>query len=64
MFTTSLTIIVQVAIIDSMFIINTRLLRQTKTFLEYVHFLFNQFILQNYKAGTSEVHLIFDLVYS
>ena len=28
-----------------------------------LHFLFNQFILQHYKAGTSEVHLIFDKVY-
>ena len=62
-FTTSLTIIPQAAIIDAMFIINTRPLRQTKTFLEYAHFLFNQFILQHYKAGTSEVHLIFDKVY-
>ena len=61
-FTTSSTIIPQVAIIDAMFIINTRPLRQTKTFLEYAHFLFNQFILQHYKAGTSEVHLIFDKV--
>jgi len=47
-------------IVDAMFLLNTRPLRQTKTFSEYAIFLFNQFILQHFKAGTSEVHLIFD----
>ena len=61
-FTTSLTTIPEVAIIDAMFIINTRPLHQTKTFFEYAHILFNRYILQHYQAGTSEVHLIFNKV--
>jgi len=47
-------------IVDAMFILNTRPLRQTKTFSEYAIFLFNQIISQHFKAGTSEVYLIFD----
>ena len=61
-FTSTLPITPQVAIIDAMFIINTRPLRQTKTFLEYAHFLYNQFVLKHYKSGILEVHLIFDKV--
>ena len=50
----------QTAIIDAMFIINTRPLRRTTTISEYVKLLFNQHILEHFKIGTSEVHVIFD----
>jgi len=50
----------QAVIIDAMFLINTTLLRRTKTISEYAKFLFNQFVLEHYKAGTKEVYLIFD----
>ena len=49
-----------VVIIDAMFTINTKPLRQTKTFTQYTQFLFNQFVLKHFKAGTLEVHLVFD----
>ena len=59
-FTYCLPLFPQVVIIDVMFIINTRPLRQTKTILDYTKLLFNQFILPHYKANFNEVHLIFD----
>ena len=43
-----------------MFLINIRLLRRTKTIKDYVFLLFNQVVVQYYKAGTNEIHLIFD----
>ena len=59
-FTSHLPFVPQVAIIDAMFMLNTRPLRQTKTLSDYTKFLFNQFALQHYKTGVNEVHLIFD----
>lgn len=50
----------QVAIIDAMFIVNTRPLRRTKTVAEYAHLLFDRFALEHFKGGVKEVHLIFD----
>ena len=50
----------QVTIIDAMFLINIRPLRRTKTITEYTSLLFHQAVVQYYKAGTDEVHLIFD----
>ena len=50
----------QVVLIDAMFLINTRPLRRTKTILEYTILLFNQVVVQYFKAGANEVHLIFD----
>jgi len=50
----------QVVIIDAMFTINTRPLRQTKTIADYFKLLFNQFLLPHYKSGVNEVHLLFD----
>ena len=50
----------QVDIVDAMFLVNTRPLRRTKTIEEYAILLFNRFILEHYKAGVREVHLIFD----
>ena len=47
-------------IVDAMFIINTKPLRQTRMVEEYAHFLFNRFVLSHFKAGTLEVHLVFD----
>ena len=59
-FTTTLPVPAQVVIIDAMFAINTRPLRQTKTFSNYACFLFEQFATQHFKAGVQEVHLVFD----
>jgi len=56
-FTAFLLIIPEVVIIDAMFIINTRPLCRENTFSDYVFFLFNQFVVQNFRL---EVHLIFD----
>lgn len=35
-------------------------MRRTKTTSDYTNFLFNQFVLEHYKARPKEVHLIFD----
>ena len=50
----------EVVIIDAMFLINIRPLRRTKTVAEYASLLFNQAVVQYYKAGTNEIHLVFD----
>lgn len=50
----------QVVIIDSMFLINTKPLRQTKTPANYARLIFDRFALQHLKAGASEVHFVFD----
>ena len=50
----------QAAIVDAMFLINTRPLRRTNTLVEYTKLLFDCFILEHFSAGASEVHLIFD----
>ena len=59
-FTSFLPVTPEVVIIDAMFIINTRPLRRTNTFSDYVLFLFNQFVIQHFRKGALEVHLIFD----
>jgi len=50
----------QAVIIDAMFVINTKPLRRTITIADYGNLLFHQHAVQHYKAGTIEVHLIFD----
>ena len=59
-FTNTLALVPQAVIIDVMFIINTKPLRRTKTFVDYATLLFNRFVLDHYKAGVNEVHLVFD----
>ena len=49
-----------IAIIDSMFIINTNPLRQHKTLEQYSDFLFRQHAVPRYSLGISEVHFVFD----
>ena len=59
-FSSHLPFVPQVVIIDAMFTLNTRPLRQTKTVSDYTKLLFNQLVLQHYKTGANEVHLVFD----
>ena len=59
-FTSHLPFAPQIVIIDAMFLLNTRPLRQTNTVSDYTKLLFNQFVLQHYKTGVNEVHLLFD----
>ena len=49
----------QVVVIDSMFTLHTKPLRNM-TITDYANFIFNRFVLPHYRAGTLEVHLIFD----
>jgi hypothetical protein len=50
----------QSAVIDTMFLINTKPLRTTNTVTDYAHLLFNRFIKQYFLTGVQQVHLIFD----
>ena len=59
-FTTTLPLPPQVVIIDAMFVINTRPLRQTRMFSDYACFLFEQFVTQHFRDGVQEVQLVFD----
>ena len=47
-------------ILDAMFLINTKPLRMTKTLANYAQLMFERFAIEHFKAGASEVHLIFD----
>jgi len=47
-------------IIDGMFLINCKPLRQTETIIQYSLFLFKRFLLPHFQAQVKEVHLIFD----
>ena len=49
----------QLVILDAMFLINTKPLRRTKTLANYAQLIFEHFALEHFKAGASEVHLIF-----
>ena len=59
-FTNQLLWIPQAVIIDAMFMINTKPLRRTATIGDYGKLLFHQYTVDHYKAGTNEVHFIFD----
>ena len=48
------------AIIDAMFLLNTKPLRSTKSITDYSKFLFNRYAMYYYKIGIKEVHLVFD----
>ena len=50
----------EVAIIDTMFLINTKPLRSMKTITEYTKLIFNRFVAEYFLAGVKQVHLIFD----
>ena len=59
-FTSNLLFIPQDVINDAMFMLNIRLLWQTKTISDYTKLLLIRFALQHYKTGVNEVHLMFD----
>ena len=48
----------QAVIIDAMFIIHTKPLRRTTTMADYSKFLYNQHVLEHFKMGSVEVHLV------
>ena len=50
----------QMVILDAMFLINTKPLRRTKILANYTQLMFERFALEHFKAGASEIHLIFD----
>ena len=47
-------------ILDAMFFINCKPLRNTETMMNYSIFLFNRFLLPHFQAQVNEVHLLFD----
>ena len=47
-------------ILDAMFFINCKPLRNTENITDYSSFLFNRFLLPHYQAQVNEVHLLFD----
>ena len=49
----------QMVILDAKFLINTKPLRWTKTLANYAQLNIERFALEHFKAGASEVHLIF-----
>ena len=50
----------EAVIIDAMFMIHTKPLRRTTTMADYIKFLYHQYVLEHFKMGISEVHLVFD----
>ena len=50
----------QTVLIDAMFLLNTTPLRRTKNITEYCNLLFNRYLLDHYKVGVNEIHLLFD----
>ena len=59
-FETSLPWVPQVVIVDAMFAINIKPLRQHKNIQQYANFLFCQFADVHFRKGTNEVHIVFD----
>ena len=50
-----------VVVSDGMFLIQCNPLRQTMTIMEYGILILNRFVIPQYKAGTKEVHIVFDI---
>ena len=50
----------QTVIIDTMFMINIKLLRRTMTIADYGKLVFHHHVLHHYRNGTHEVQSIFD----
>ena len=48
-------------IIDAMFVIHKTPLRRNSTITDYAHQLFNRYALPYYKAGTTDIHFLFDM---
>ena len=59
-FSTDLSFVPEVAIIDAMFCINVNPLQQHKTLEQYGNLILRRFVIPYYQQGTQEVHLVFD----
>ncbi len=49
-----------IIIVDAMFIINCKPLRNNRSIADYTMFLFNRFLLPHYDGHVNEIHLLFD----
>lgn len=50
----------EAVVIDAMFLINTKPLRNTKTVPQYTKLLFRRFVQGHFKCGVMEIHIVFD----
>ena len=50
----------EVILMDTMFLIQCNLLRQTMTVMDYAKLFLNRFVIQHFHARANQVHVLFD----